>query len=60
MIVMSIGGDCFSGCNSLQNITFPGRLLAGENVLRQCTGLKHFTIPEGTEVIGRGCFKGCI
>lgn len=49
----------FSNCNSLQNITIPGRLLAGENVLRQCTGLKHFTIPEGTEVIGRGCFRNC-
>ena len=57
--VTEIEYAAFCYCNSLQNITIPGRLLAGENVLRQCTGLKHFTIPEGTEVIGRGCFRDC-
>lgn len=57
--VTSIGAECFNECANLQNITIPGRLLAGEGVLAGCTGLKHFTIPEGTEVIGRSCFSSC-
>ena len=56
----SIGGDAFSLCTSLAQITLPEGLTSiGDGAFYGCSGLTEITLPEGIGSIGECAFAEC-
>ena len=58
--VESFGTNCFGGCESLTEITFPkGLKKVGDFALANCSNLRTVTMNEGLEEIGNDAFLQC-
>ncbi len=59
--ITSIGSWAFSGCVSVEKITFSEKLSGsfGDETFRNCRSLREMTVPEGIRSIGSKCFRGC-
>ncbi len=56
----TIGGDAFSGCTGLTEITIPNSVTSiGDNAFQSCTSLTSVTIPNSVTSIGEGAFYEC-
>jgi len=55
-----IGWAAFSGCKSLEAITFPSSLIEiGDRAFDGCRGLREVVLNEGLEKIGAAVFENC-
>ena len=58
--VTEIGKACFSGCRTLESISFPASLEAiGDEAFMYCERLKAITLPDGLRTIGESAFSNC-
>lgn len=58
--VRSVGAEAFSGCTSLQSVTFGKTVSYLPNALfLGCTSLAEITLPDNISYIGCECFKDC-
>ena len=58
--VTSIGGDAFSGCESLTSLVIPDSVVSiGDGAFEGCESLKNLVIPDNITSIGKGVFQGC-
>ena len=58
--VKEIEGSAFSGCETLEKITFPDSLTGiGEYAFSGCSALKSVNFPAGLQWIEMGGFSGC-
>ncbi len=55
---VSIGANCFKGCNSLVSVTGTGIVEVGNNAFTELTSLKSVTLADGAS-IGNSAFGGC-
>ena len=56
---LTIGQSAFSGCTSLQNVTFPSRLVVIENsAFYNCSAMTSVTLPASLESLGDSAFRG--
>lgn len=58
--VAEIGDNAFSGCTSLQTVSFEDDSVLnkiGENAFKSCAALRNMTLPEGVTTIGTGAFS---
>lgn len=58
--VTSIGGDAFSGCESLTSLVISNSVThIAVGAFLSCTSLSSVVIPDGVTSIGEGAFIGC-
>ena len=58
--VTNVGGNVFSGCTSLTNVTIPDSVTSiGFDAFEDCTSLASIVIPDSVTSIGRGAFYNC-
>ena len=58
--VTIIGGDAFSNCINLQNVTIPNSVTdIGWEAFEGCTGLQSISIPSSVTIIRDSAFRSC-
>ena len=58
--VTSIGGDAFSGCESLTSLVIPDSVVSiGDGAFSHCESLKNIVLPNGITSIGFCVFQHC-
>ena len=58
--VTSIGGDAFSGCESLTSLVIPDSVVSiGDGAFSHCDSLKNIVLPNGITSIGLCVFQHC-
>lgn len=58
--VTSIGGDAFSGCESLTSLVIPDSVVSiGDGAFNGCESLKSIVIPDSVTCIGNRAFEYC-
>lgn len=58
--VSALSEECFSGCGSLQSVSFPDSVTQiSDYAFHDCTALKTIVIPETVTEIGDFVFEGC-
>ncbi len=58
---LEISDGAFKNCESLQDITFPSRLLSiGASAFEECEGFTAIVLPEGVTSIGEYAFRNCL
>lgn len=58
--VQRVAADTFSGCTSLETVTFAADLMGiAENAFRNCASLKTVALTEKLTALGREAFYGC-
>lgn len=56
---LTIGRSAFSGCTTLQTVTFPSRLVKiGDSAFYNCSGMTSVTLPASLEYLGESAFRG--
>ena len=57
---ITIGGDAFSDCSDITNITLPDSIQGiGDSAFYNCSSLSEITIPDNITSIGNSIFYGC-
>ena len=58
--VTSLGGWCFSNCETVTSITIPSSVTSLESYcFENCSSLTSINIPESVTSLGFSCFYGC-
>lgn len=58
--VTHVGGNAFSGCAALTNVTIPTSVTSiGDEAFYGCGALADVTLPDGLASIGSYAFRGC-